>query len=98
MKNEKKIYIILLCIGIILIQTLSFYFIAHEINHNCTGEECPICEQIEEALQLLENSNCTNIIANACSVLFFCLVVNKVIVELVRISNTLVKLKVKLSC
>ena len=44
----------LIAVWMLFVVLLSFFFIAVEANHECTGEDCPVCvciEQCESALQ-----------------------------------------------
>ncbi len=47
-----KITAIFLILVVILFLLVSTYFIAHEADHECTGEDCPVCALI----QMSENS------------------------------------------
>ena len=44
MTNRKRAGALLLCIGLILVLSVSIIFIAHETDHDCCGEDCPICD------------------------------------------------------
>lgn len=44
---------ILICIAATAL--LSAYFIISNANHDCTGEGCPICAQINDCINLLNN-------------------------------------------
>ena len=53
MTGQKRISALLLCIGIILVLSVSAAFIIHEADHDCTGEDCPICRNIAVNIRLL---------------------------------------------
>lgn len=41
--------------GISFCDAYFFFYIAKEENHNCTGEDCPVCACIHQAEQNLKN-------------------------------------------
>ena len=53
MTNRKRIGVLMLCIGLILVLSVSTAFIAHEADHDCCGEDCPICQTIAVNIRLL---------------------------------------------
>ena len=53
MTNRKSFDTLLLCIGLILVLSVSVAFIACEADHDCCGEDCPICRTIASNISLL---------------------------------------------
>ncbi len=53
MMTRKRIGALLLCIGLILVLSVSAAFLAHEAGHDCEGEECPVCRMIAVNIGLL---------------------------------------------
>ena len=51
--KRKKVATIL-AVLLIVFFVFSIFFIAHEADHDCTGENCPICEQIVICEKTLE--------------------------------------------
>jgi len=51
--NRKRAGALLLCIGLVLVLSVSTAFIAHEADHDCTGEDCPVCLVLAINLRLL---------------------------------------------
>lgn len=51
--KRKKVAIVLAFLMIVFF-AFSVFFIAHEADHECIGEECPICEQIVICEKTLE--------------------------------------------
>ncbi len=47
--KQKRILAFLLSICLVAIITCSMVFIVTHINHNCSGEDCPICAEIQVA-------------------------------------------------
>ena len=46
MTDRKQIRALLLCIGFVLVLAVSSAFLIHEADHDCCGEDCPICRTI----------------------------------------------------
>ncbi len=53
MTGRKRAGALLLCIGLVLVLSVSMAFIMHEAGHDCTGEDCPICRNIAINIRLL---------------------------------------------
>ncbi len=53
MTGRKRIYALLLCAGLVLVLSVSAAFIIQEADHDCTGEDCPICRNIAINIRLL---------------------------------------------
>lgn len=47
MRSNKRIFGTLLCIAVLFAVSFSALFIVAESGHDCTGEHCAICHQIE---------------------------------------------------
>ena len=46
MTGRKQVRALLLCAGSILVLAVSSAFLIHEADHDCCGEDCPICRTI----------------------------------------------------
>ena len=53
MTRRKRIGALLLCVGLVLVLAVSAAFVAHEADHDCSGEDCPICLIIANTIRLL---------------------------------------------
>ncbi len=53
MTNQKRIGALMLCIGMALVLAVSAAFIIHEADHDCSGEDCPVCRMIAVNINLL---------------------------------------------
>ena len=53
MTSQKRIGALILCIGMALVLAVSAAFIIHEADHECSGEECPVCRMIAANINLL---------------------------------------------
>lgn len=54
MAERKRFYALLLCAVLVLALSVSTVFILHEADHDCTGEDCPICRDIALHISLLK--------------------------------------------
>ena len=97
MKSNKRIFRTLLCIAVLFAVAFSAIYIVAESGHDCTGEHCAICHQIELCKNLLRSLTIAAGVAGAC-------VVGKTLCGYCRTRRnditaapTLVALRVKLS-
>lgn len=51
--KKQKTLAFLTCVAFIAVAFLSALFIVKEANHDCTGENCPVCACIQQAEQTL---------------------------------------------
>ena len=98
MTGRKRCGALLLCIGLILVLSVSVAFIAHEADHDCCGEDCPICQTIAVNISLLRT---LGLAVLAALFLFFMLSARPVRCRQERyarfISGTLVSWKIRLN-
>lgn len=55
MKLKKKVVAIFMCLIIIGTLIFSYTLVTKFAHHNCIGDECPICIQIDMALHTISN-------------------------------------------
>ena len=97
MEKKKRIAALLLAVTVLLVMLYSALFIAAEADHDCVGEGCPICYQVDacqNTLKSLSLAVCVTAVAVAftytlCRCISFCTDYAQ--------RDTLVSLKVKLS-
>ena len=53
MANRKRIAALLLCIGLVLVLSVSAAYLSLEAGHDCSGEDCPVCLWLAVNLTLL---------------------------------------------
>ena len=53
MTNRKRFAALLLCVGLLLVLTTSAFLLIHEADHDCSGEDCPVCRLIAINIRLL---------------------------------------------
>jgi hypothetical protein len=97
-KHWKKGIAIFLCICLISVLSLSYFFIVTHERHHCTGKNCTVCEQLQIAEQIIGQMKFT--ILTAVAVLFaylflceeihmvsFCIVINTPVKQKVRMNH-----------
>ena len=57
----RRSIVLVICLGIAVTFLLSTWFIISHVDHNCIGEHCAICAQIQTAENLLRQINMSNI-------------------------------------
>ena len=72
--RKKRIFSVVICIAFLFVTFASLFYIAKEENHNCIGEDCPICagiQQAEHGLRTVGNNSYSDTVCNiACSSVF----------------------------
>lgn len=93
---NKKVIAILLAAFMLISILFSYHFIIENAHHDCTGEKCSICLQLEEAAQFISSIKFVSILSFTMAVL--CIFTKWVAHETkdICVNNTLVSLKVKL--
>ena len=54
MTKKKRLFSILVCCLLLFTLFFSMFFIAVELNHECTGKNCPVCLEIHACVQTLK--------------------------------------------
>ncbi len=97
MTNKKRLAALILAVLVLLALMTSLFVIIHEADHDCTGEDCPICAVIavcRNTLKLLGDALAALAVVFAC----FCFAASSAILYFFEKTNqeTPVSLKVKL--
>ena len=97
MTKKSRLITRLLAAVLAAVMLSSAVYIAVEANHNCSGEDCAICHQLQVCENLLKSIGLAGfgIVAAAAGAYTLCRVISAC-TELIR-AFTLVSLKVKLS-
>ena len=53
MTNRKRVGALLLCAALLIVLSVSVVFIACEADHDCCGDDCPICRMIAVNIRVL---------------------------------------------
>lgn len=59
----RRSIVLVVCLGIAVTFLLSTWFIISHVDHDCIGEHCPVCAQIQTVENLLKQINMGNISA-----------------------------------
>ena len=97
MTAKKRIAALILAFAMVFAMAFSVFFIAHNSEHNCSGEDCQICAQINLCINSLNNLVPKPEKAQACLAAVFMLVLVIGIAENSFIRKSLVDLNIKLS-
>ena len=98
MKKQARLISVALCVALIFSMIISDIFIVTHINHDCTGDGCEICHQIKICEQLINKDGLdTTVHAQATLLICFFMLTSPDYLSR-RFNETLVSIKVKLSC
>jgi len=53
--KKKSAFSVAICILYLFVIFASLFYIVEEVNHDCTGEDCPVCTNIQQAEQIIRN-------------------------------------------
>ena len=97
-KNTLRVLAVLLCVCICFITIFSFAFITLHSNHDCTGEDCPICTELAFAVSTLKTlSEAIGDVSFSFSAFCMCLVMLIGCISVFIKAETAVTQKVKLN-
>jgi hypothetical protein len=95
--SKKRLALIVLAACVALAAVFSEAFVFSHIDHDCIGEDCPVCLQIETALNLLEGLGLLSAITLFCVLKLYSRFVIKKINSICIALMTPVTLKIKLN-
>ncbi|MDR0922778.1 MAG: hypothetical protein LBN31_00310 [Hungatella sp.] len=97
MAKNKKLLAGFITLAVLFMLLFSVFFITAETRHNCIGENCPICLEIQACVQALNTlgTGLASAVAVFAAAHFFVILVIPVFHR--NPSHTLVSLKVKLT-
>lgn len=97
MTNKNRLVALVLSLTVLFVMLSSVFFIAIEADHDCTGEDCPICYQISVCENTLKSiSQAVLVVVIAAFIGLFSLTMPSFTKKMV-FNTSLVTLKVKLS-
>lgn len=97
MTKRKRIFALSLALAMLLVLFFSVFYLAKEVNHPCTGENCLICQELQACTQTLSQFGCTPSIPTLMIAAAYVLLALAVPAFRSSAFHTLVSLKVKLS-
>ena len=96
MKKSNKVIAIIITIYLFTTLLFSYLFIVENAHHVCTGEDCPICMEIEVAIHTIYSFKALPILPLILAVLCVFTHICMVIIEYDCTKYTLITLKVEL--
>lgn len=96
MSKKNKVIAVLLSLLLAAAILLSYDYIIEETHHDCSGRECPICMQLEEAVQFLSTIKFVPVVPYIVAAFLVCMKKDRVQKENENRNNTLITLKVEL--
>ncbi len=97
MSKAKKALSLFLAVVLTAVFALSVFFVVFESKHNCSGDDCQICQSVNLCLKLFDNKTPKPESANVIAALFFGIVLVVGAVLLCKKNENLITLKIKLS-
>ena len=95
--KKKNILVITMAVIVLCFAVFSAFFIAVESDHDCTGNDCPICCQLSVCQSFLRNICCAGTVAAFTAALIYILCNVSARGTDICATLTLVSMKVKLS-
>lgn len=96
MKKVSKLIAIVALISFIAGMLFSYDYIIENAHHHCSGEDCPICMEIEAAVQLVSSIRFIPILSFVMAVLCVFTRVIASVENHIGVKQTLITLKVEL--
>lgn len=96
MKKKTRIMAVVVAVLLLLVILLSYGFIIENAHHNCTGEDCPVCMQLERAEQTVSGLKLISISSFLMVVICVFTQLCAILFESFCVKNTLISLKVEL--
>lgn len=97
MTKKNRLVAIILALTVFFVMLSSVCFIVAQADHDCVGEDCPICYQISTSENTLKNLGNVAVIVAFAALLTYSVVNLSAYAEKHSINTTLVSLKIKLS-
>lgn len=96
MKQRRSTLSIIAALAVLFVVLISSFFVAEETNHDCTGEDCPICYEISVCQETVRKLTVVGVVFAAILLLSVCVEL-PVAQSRPAVCRTLISLKVKLS-
>lgn len=97
MSKRNRVLTVLLAAAVLFVMLSSVFFIAIEADHDCVGEDCPICYQISVCEHTLKSVGQTILVAILAGFIGIFLISLPAFTKKLAYNTSLVSLKVKLS-
>ncbi len=95
--NSKKIAVGIIGLMMLVVLSFSAFYIASELNHECDGEDCPICEFMQQCVNTLHQISDGAIAYAAAVVLIVYCLISVLDYDSFIDKDTLVSIKIRLN-
>ncbi len=95
-KRQKKTALVM-CILFIVVTFACLFYIEKELNHECKGEDCPVCACIQQAQQMLKKLSTGMAVSQAAGLIVVAAVSVAFTWSLFIIKNSPIRQKVRLN-
>lgn len=95
--KKRRITAAIMCIVLLLVIAFSALYIVTEVHHDCSGDSCPICHEIQVCRQVLNTVGTAALVFVTCFSAVFILLTAFYVYSSTAEAVTLISLKVKLS-
>ena len=96
MANKRRFASIIIAAFIVVAVLTSLFVVAHEADHDCIGEDCPVCAVIAACQTILKTLRDALVVAAAALVCFVVAASIEKFISIRSSENTPISLKVKL--
>ena len=97
MSKIRRVLTVLLAAAVLFVMLFSAFYIAIEADHDCVGEDCPICFQISVCEHTLKSVGQTILVVILAGFIGIFLISLSAFTKKLAYNTSLVSLKVKLS-
>ncbi|MDD3240793.1 MAG: hypothetical protein PHW47_12090 [Lachnospira sp.] len=94
--NKRRIFATMTAVMLAVVLFFSYAYLLENAHHDCTGENCPICLEMEAAQQIISGFKVLPVLPLVIAVLCVLSHICRVMKECDLTKNTLITLKVEL--
>lgn len=96
--KKQRAFTLLVCVTVLFVSLMSIIFIVKNTEHDCVGEDCPVCAEIAQAENTLKTIGIGDSSVNAIAFIAeICLLTVCIGVICVGVHSTPIALKVRLN-
>ena len=95
-KDRTRLIAIIVAIMIVIMIIFSYCFVIEHAHHDCKGKDCPICMELEMALQIISSLKVITFLPFLIAILCVFTQISGLISQSESIKDTLITLKVEL--
>lgn len=94
---KKRLSAIILCFMMVMLMSLSAFYIADEAGHKCNDDNCPVCAVIHQCENVLHNITDSSFLTLSVLIPIIFFLVNSLLLEVNTTQETLVSQKIRLN-